>query len=221
MRGFLFTGGAAPTDKNIFDGTDLARFLPYRGKTSQNGLLIVAADEGARICRRLGIDPDLIIGDMDSLNDPVFLEHYPPEIIRRLPVDKDQTDTEAALAWLKQEGANDITIIGGGEGRLDHLLVILNLFRKPDPPVLWLTAREKIFPVTGTMVIEGTPGDLISFFPLATGTCRMSTTGLKWPLDTLKWHPGDNGVSNRMTSDNVTIRMRSGSLLCVKPFTGS
>lgn len=205
----------------MFSETKLAQYLPNRVGEADKQILIAAADSGARICRRLGIDPDRIIGDMDSLADEAFLAHYPAERVERLPVDKDLTDTEAAYAWLVANGAGRITLIGGGEGRMDHLMALLNLFRRPDPPALWLTARERVFPIRGNAVIEGFPGDTVSLFPLGDEPCRMESTGLKWPLNGLEWRSGDHGISNRMTARRAEITMLSGSLLCCKPFPGS
>ena len=74
------------------------------------GDLVIAADAGYRICRGEGIVPDLLLGDFDSMEPPAGFAQ-----VRRLPVEKDDTDTLAALrAGLEQ--TCDIFYIYGGTG---------------------------------------------------------------------------------------------------------
>ena len=75
------------------------------------GDLVLAADAGYRICRQEGIIPDLLLGDFDSMEAPADFAR-----IRRVPVEKDDTDTmlavKTALAW----GCGEVYLYGGTGG---------------------------------------------------------------------------------------------------------
>ena len=85
------------------------------------GDLVVAADAGYGICLEEDIVPDLLLGDFDSMDPPEDFGN-----IRRLPVEKDDTDTLAAIRAGLELGRTDFHIYGGTGGkRLDHTLANL------------------------------------------------------------------------------------------------
>ena len=57
------------------------------------GNVIIAADAGFRLCRELGLTPDLLLGDFDSMEEPKDFAH-----LIRVPVEKDDTDTMLGLS---------------------------------------------------------------------------------------------------------------------------
>jgi thiamine pyrophosphokinase len=80
---------------------------------------------------------------MDSLGaESERLASYPPEQVIRRPPDKGYTDTELAVSLLEEKGARRIWLIGGGGGRLDHLLAIRSLFERDRCPERWITRGE-------------------------------------------------------------------------------
>jgi len=105
----------------------------------QQGDTIICADGGYERLKEIGLSPDLIIGDMDSLSCPLP-EHIP---FYPLPVEKDDTDTLAALKKAIELGFRDIILVGGLGGRRDHTLantplsVLLPLCRSPDGNPGW------------------------------------------------------------------------------------
>jgi thiamine pyrophosphokinase len=103
---------------------------------------ICAADSGLDVLISWGLEPDLVVGDMDSISDPAILDRYPGTM--RYPADKDDTDTEIGIHELRARGYQRILLIGGGGGRLDHLLAIRALFEKPWGQDEWLTHRERV-----------------------------------------------------------------------------
>ena len=87
----------------------------------------IAVDGGLGYCGVLGIEPDLILGDFDSVSEGearavVQLEQEIPHRVIRLPVEKDDTDMLAALKEGLGRGYRDFRIYGGTGGRLDHTL---------------------------------------------------------------------------------------------------
>lgn len=202
-RGILLIGGEAP-------GRD------FKKSVIESGDLICCADSGLDSAIAAGIRPDRIVGDMDSISDRALLSRFPPEIIDIYPGDKDETDTDIGLAWLREQGCDHLTIIGGGEGRLDHTLALLSLFGKPDPPDLWFTARERIESINGELEISGEPSSPVSFYTLGPGPWNAVSQGLHWELDGVRWNPGTVSLSNRLDGANAVINVSKGRLLMIR-----
>jgi thiamine pyrophosphokinase len=202
MTGLLLTGGEGPAR---------ARLEPHLAAVD----VIVAADSGLDLAGRLGLHPDLVVGDMDSLSDARLLEAYSGRVVR-FPSDKDETDTEIGLRLLRERGAGRIILAGGGGGRLAHLAGLLALFERPHPPQVWLTAREQVEVVSGRWGAPVVAGETISFFPLDGQAIIAASRGLKWPLDGLQWGRGDAGISNVATADRVEMDLGAGRLLMIR-----
>ncbi len=199
----LLIGGAGPSRRR------LAPFLAGVAFT-------VAADGGFDLARRLGLRPDLLVGDLDSVRPGRELASLPAERVVRFPPDKDETDAEIGLRLLRERGFRRVILAGGGGGRLDHLLGLLILFERSFHPALWLTDREQVQAVEGRLEFAGWRGQTVSLFPLGEGAGELSSEGLKWPLAGLEWGRGQAGISNRVTADRGWIRVGRGRLLLVR-----
>ncbi|OHD76185.1 MAG: thiamine diphosphokinase [Spirochaetes bacterium RBG_16_67_19] len=178
--------------------------------------LVIAADSGFDLALRLGLLPDLLVGDLDSVAPGPELSAFPQERIRRYPPDKDLTDAELGLGLFAERGIARVVLAGGGGGRLDHLLAVAGLFQRESPPLAWYTALERIERVDGEAELSGCLGRRVSFFPLGQAAGGLSSEGLKWPLDGLEWARGQGGISNLVTSDPARVRVRRGSLLMIR-----
>lgn len=200
-RGLVVTGGEGPEKGVSLD--------------NRADWTVVAADAGLSRAVRLGIKPDAIVGDMDSLDRPELLHEFNDVEVMRYAPAKDWTDTEIALNYLWKQDIERITILGGGGGRLDHLLGIVALFDREPYPKQWITNRDIITAVDD--IIEfGAPEDgIVSFFPIGPDTCRMRSSGLKWSLDELVWKRGDVGISNECLEKTCQVKIVSGRLLMI------
>jgi thiamine pyrophosphokinase len=191
----------------------LGQLLPHADR-------LIAADGGWDVAQSLGVRPDTIIGDMDSVAGlPAGDgggEGPGPRIIRH-PADKDWSDTELALELAWREGCARTILVGGGGGRLDHLLAIQALFQRPQAPDRWYTLSDEIIRIDGPFSSPMADGTVLSLFPAGPGTCRARSRGLKWPLDSLVWKPGDFGLSNVSTGAGIGIDPVEGRLLLVRP----
>ncbi|GHU61084.1 hypothetical protein FACS189445_2690 [Spirochaetia bacterium] len=215
MRGIGFIGGEGPD-------TTLAAALAGEAD------LIAAADSGLIAAEAAGIWSDWIVGDMDSLGAMGFqddlrrLDRYPPDRVIRCPRDKDDTDTELLLSLLWEKGCDEIWLIGGGGGRLDHLLAVQALFERDRSPDRWITAGEDIRQVREGQTLNAAPGlpadSLVSVFPLGIGPWEAESRGLKWPLAGLPWKRGFFGVSNEASDGRFEIRAIRGRFLAIMPF---
>ncbi|MBL8966792.1 MAG: thiamine diphosphokinase [Spirochaetaceae bacterium] len=205
MEALLAIGAEAPLRER------LAARLPEFG-------LVCAADSGLDLLHAWGVEPDLIVGDMDSLAKPELLGAYPKAEILRFPRGKDESDTEIGLRILRERGADRVVLAGGGGGRLDHLLAIRALFERSCRPDEWHTTGEEL-----RLVAEGERysweaprGETVSVFPLATGAGGMASGGLAWPLAGLAWGPGEFGLSNETLGGPAWVEAGRGDLLVVR-----
>jgi thiamine pyrophosphokinase len=171
-----------------------------------------------RHAHALGIRPDAVIGDLDSLADGererleaggVYLSQHPRA--------KDETDLELALLYALEQGARKITVLGARGGRLDHELGNLFLLAHPDLraiDVRFRTGRQEAVLVRRERVLSGSRGDLLSLLPIGSDAHGITTEGLEYPLDDETLHLGKTrGISNVFTGSRVVIRLRSGLLL--------
>jgi thiamine pyrophosphokinase len=182
------------------------------------GALTVAADSGLMLAEAAGCTPDWIIGDMDSLACEDRLSRYPAERIIRHPADKDYTDTELALALLREKGCGETWIIGGGGGRSAHFFGIRELFEGDTFPVRWLTAAENIYCIEGappsdSVTMSLKPGAVVSVFIVGNGPWKAESAGLKWPLDNVRWKRGMTGLSNIATNGEFAINSIQGRFM--------
>lgn len=202
MKALLFIGGKGP-------GPDKISHL------IGSGLFAVAADSGLELALSLGVRPDKVIGDMDSLSDLNLLADYSKDDVMSFPMDKDETDTELGFNFLHDKEYRHIIIIGGGGGRMDHFLGILALFDRKPGPKEWYTDRTYFRLIEDNFSFKGRRGKQVSFFPAGIGECTMHSRGLRWPLDGLRWKKGDIGLSNEMSEDVFSITMKTGRLVMV------
>jgi len=182
---------------------------------------LVAADGGAAVTLALGLVPDLVVGDLDSL-DPAVLAAIPGCPVRTFPARKDKTDThlalEAALEWQPAE----VVVCGAFGDRFDHSLgLVLLVAGAPWRPAVRLrSARQEAFAVRGgdgPALVRGRPGDVVSLLPLSQVVRGVTTSGLGYPLcrGELRW--GETlGVSNEMLADEATVEVEEGCLLVVR-----
>ena len=183
--------------------------------------VIICCDGGMRHTMKLGITPDYIVGDFDSVSDEV-LEYYRKQDIelKQVPCKKDETDMELGIRHAVEIGADDITIIGGIGSRMDHTLA--NVFMLIRIDKLGLKGRlvnenNIITLCTGHCELEGEKGDLVSFIPITPEVKGVTTSGLEYPLDKATLYMDSPlGVSNVMTGKNASYSFDEGMALIIR-----
>jgi thiamine pyrophosphokinase len=206
MTAVILTGGEAPDPEQVREACAGAS-------------MVIAADSGLDTAIAAKVEVDLVVGDFDSLSSRDLLRQY-GDAVREYPAAKDHTDTEIAVQAARDAGAERVVIVGGGGGRLDHLVGILRLFEREDGPNAWLTREYRVERIDTGIVLSGRIGDVVSFFPVGGDVCEMSSSGLRWNLDGLRWGRGDMGISNEFASPRVEVQMKSGRLVMIKPQGG-
>ncbi len=186
----------------------------------QPGDEIVCADGGSRYALALGLQPNAVIGDLDSITeaDRAALQKAGTQI-RQYPRDKNETDLELALRYARERGVSNILIIGALGDRLDHTLG--NIAMLTDPAFAGLDVRlddglEEVLFCRGEARIDGSAGELVSLIPWGNAVHGVRTSGLKWPLNDETLFPDQTrGISNEMNGDSAYVHIASGLLLIV------
>jgi len=207
MRAIIFANGR-------LDDTQRARDLVHDDD------LIIAVDGGTRRAWEVGVEPQCVIGDLDSLTpaEEERLRASGARIIRFSPR-KDETDLELALVRAAFEGAESIVVLAALGGRLDHTIANLLLLALPELDGIDVRVVEGLqvaFLVRREALVEGEPGDTVSLIPLGGDAVGVTTEGLEWRLndDTLHFGPA-RGVSNALIAERASVRVQEGQLLCV------
>ncbi len=191
---------------------------------------IVAADGGLARARAIGLRPDVLVGDLDSL-DPALLAAAEADGIpvRRAREDKDESDAELALLTAIERGATRITVLGAfGGPRLDHALANLWLLAHPaleSAATVLLDEGSRVFLVQATdpaggrltCALPGPVGATITLLPFGGDVAGITTAGLAYPLrdEPLTVGPA-RGLSNVRTGADAAVTVRSGRLLVVE-----
>ena len=183
-------------------------------ETPAAGDLVIAADAGYLVCRKLGICPDLVLGDFDSMPVP----EYDGSVVR-LPVEKDDTDTMAAVRTALENGCKEIFIYGGTGGkRLDHTLAnlqtLLFLRRKGargylyDDDFIWTAIENESLTIRRSV-----EWGLFSAFCLGDRAEGIDEAGFQYTLENGTLTPDfPMGVSNHIVAEEATVSVRSGAL---------
>ena len=209
MNVLIFANGDEPAQ-----GWEWVR--PYLSPTP----VLIAADGGARHLERLGLAPDILIGDLDSLDNELrqtFIEQG-VELITA-PQEKDESDFELALKYAALNYNMSILVFGATGGRLDHIISNMLLLSLPELSgldVVLLDPHQRAWMVEHQTTIRGEPGDLVSLLPIWGDVQIQRTNGLKWPLKDEWLQPGPaRGVSNQLIGNEANVTLSTGRLLCV------
>jgi thiamine pyrophosphokinase len=185
---------------------------------------VIAADAGLDHALAVGLIPDLVVGDLDSVQASGIAwarEHGVP--IEVYPTDKDLTDTQIALgaAWRRQ--VDRIIVLSGGGDRLDHTISAITALGHPS---LADHAIEARWGPAGVHVLHGPGyweldvGAAATFTLLALhGPCsRVTLSGARWPLQDATIEPGSTlGTSNVSTDTIIRVSVGAGVLTVLIP----
>lgn len=184
--------------------------------------LLIAADGGGRIFLASEYAPHYVVGDCDSLTpeelDALIVQGA--QVIR-YPKRKEETDLEIAVNLALEEGSDDILILAGLGGRWDQTFANLMMLALPRGRNAKLRLVDGCQEVTLLRAgrrhsIKGRPGDTVSLIPFGGDVHGVTTSGLEYSLLEDSLLVGETrGVSNQMSSDEVTVLLREGLLICV------
>ena len=181
-----------------------------------DGDLVIAADGGLAYTEKLGIRPDVILGDFDSLG-------YTPEGANVFPVEKDDTDAMLAVRRGLDMGCRRFVIYGGLEGpRLDHTVAMFQTlqFLADAGATGCAVGSSCIARVVkdGKLAFPAMDEGIVSVFCMGSDARGVTIKGLKYTLEKGQLTAGfPLGVSNHFIGEKAEISVESGSLLIIYP----
>ncbi len=210
MQILIFANGPVPTSsalKELLVQTDF----------------IIAADGGANSCKKFQVLPDILIGDLDSI-EPDLLRDYEDRnvTILRFPPHKDATDLELALDEAQRKHAEHIWIVGGLGDRWDMSIgnIMLAAAEKyTEIKISFLTHDSSlhILHPNQTYSFESQPDQTVSLIPLKGDVSGVTLHGFKYPLDDATITFGSSlGISNVTAAQKTSITHNQGILLCTQ-----
>ena len=175
---------------------------------------IICADSGYKKCRKLGITPNLIIGDFDSADKP----DMNCEVIA-LDVRKDDTDTFSCVKAAVRKGFDELVIIGGIGSRLDHTysnILCVNYCFENNVKCTLVNSNNMLSIISGNNIIEKNGYKYFSVFPLF-GECRgLTIENAEYNLNDVNILPSEQYTqSNEFAGNSVRINIREGKILLI------
>ena len=175
---------------------------------------IIAADGGLRHTQALGLTPDVVLGDFDSLG-------YTPEGANVFPVEKDDTDAMLAVRKGLELGCKEFLLYGGLDGkRLDHAIANFQTlqFLTDRGARGYLIGLDYIVTVISgeTVCFSADAEGILSLFCMGADATGITIEGLQYPLTDGTLTSGfPLGVSNHFMGCDARITVKNGSLLCI------
>lgn len=187
---------------------------------------VIAVDGGIGYCGVLEIEPDVILGDFDSLSDDErtaveALKSEIPDRIITLPEKKDETDTLAAIRLGLERGYRDFRIYAGcGGDRPEHTIANIQslLYIKNNGGNGYLCeGTGMIFVIKDEQIEfrENMQGRM-SLFSLGEKAEGVTIKGMKYNIDeyTLT-NDFPIGVSNEFVGNRASVTVAKGEVLCM------
>ncbi len=207
---------AAPVENATEYYADLIRSAEY----------VVAVDDGATLCRRIGRHPDIVVGDLDSIDAATasWAERDGVEVLA-FPSDKDVTDLDLALEEMRRSARTGICVTASWTGRLDHTVAALgSISRYGD---LEISLRD---PGMSGWVLDGEHRPRVALAPkgaavsliATTGAACVSCSGMRYPLtrhtlDVLS----SRGVSNVIAAAEADVCVHEGTVCVISSDVGA
>lgn len=173
---------------------------------------IIAADGGIMICRENDIEPDYLIGDLDSYNKNRIILNTKTKIIQQ--TDQNSTDMEKALQFSKTFKPDLIDVFCSFGKRMDHTLgniFILNNYT--DLNIVMHDSFGIMFALNpGIKKFTGLQGHTISLFAIAP-VQNIELSGFEFPLKSKETEPAFIGVSNKILKENASVSFEKGRII--------
>jgi thiamine pyrophosphokinase len=178
--------------------------------------ILISTDGAALALKSMGLTPDIIIGDMDSITENTVIatnnllaHHFPNSKIMALP-DQETTDFEKVLSFSKEQKFSSILclgILGKAADHGAHNLCLLSHYSQHIPLMalhIFDNTYQWIFALQAKTQIITQPGAIVSFFPF--GEATITTQGLQWDLAQAKLSSaGKYGVRNKSLMETILV----------------
>lgn len=209
MRAVIVAGAAAGDDAFVRAQCANAEFL-------------IAVDAGALTLERVGLRPDIAVGDFDTAGSETVVRLAAVGVpVERHPAEKDATDTHLALLIAVEHGATDIDVLGVlGGPRYDHMLAVVLNLTLPVLTSACVTLRDPLHTIRllhdgEQMALYGAPGEFVTLLALTETASGVQGDGLRYSLPEVFSRGDSRGVSNELTQTDAHIALGHGLLLVI------
>ena len=204
MRALIYTGGSI----------DPSRITEH----PKGDDLCIAADSGLANAEALGVTPAIVLGDFDSIGKAKIPEKA--EVLR-VPAEKDFTDTQLAVDTALKRGADEIILIGGLSGRLDHTLsnlaILEDLHEKRVPAIITDGKNRARYLFSTSTLIPKSGYRYLSLICLSDKAKGVSVEGCKYPLkNATLTRTFQYAVSNELTGNCALVSVRKGGIYIIE-----
>jgi thiamine pyrophosphokinase len=181
---------------------------------SKNSKIIIAADGAANQLAKKNINPDYIIGDLDSLDNKY---NWVNSKIIKIP-DQNTTDFEKCIDYINTNMLFPTLVLGINGGEIDHIIDNLNKFIKYSstiPMIFFDTPNKWGIAMTSTLSINTEVSNIVSIFPFLQNT-HLKSQGLHWELNSDKHSILQNtSTRNKTTTEHTIIQSSQDKVLVI------
>lgn len=198
--------------------------LDFLKKNKTENTCLIAADRGVEFFMGTDLEPDVAVGDFDSLSaeGAKYMETLKHTEIRRLKPEKDDSDTQSAANYAIEQGTERIMILGATGNRIDHLMANLGLLmlgKTKQVQIVLVDAYNYMSLIESGMILkkEEQFGKYVSFFPIEGEVTGLTLKGFKYPLNSYTLKVEDSGltVSNEISDPEAEVTFETGKLLMI------
>ena len=198
--------------------------LDFLKKNKTENTCLIAADRGVEFFMGTDLEPDVAVGDFDSLSaeGAKYMETLKHTEIRRLKPEKDDSDTQSAANYAIEQGTERIMILGATGNRIDHLMAnfgLLMLGKIKQVQIVLVDAYNYMSLIESGMILkkEEQFGKYVSFFPIEGEVTGLTLKGFKYPLNSYTLKVEDSGltVSNEISDPEAEVTFETGKLLMI------
>ena len=206
-RCIILANGQAPS-KSTF------KFLQSIGYST-----LLCADGGANSAYKLALVPDLIIGDLDSIDEKVF--NYYNSRCRIIKISRqNDTDVEKCLKYAIGKNFTEVVLLGATGDRLDHSFcnigIVLKFYDQIKIKIIHQTSILTAY--SGKIYLETFPGETISLYGID-GKTKFSSVGLKYPLKNTALPFGvKESTSNVAVGNRVMLNINGGKGIIIRDY---
>lgn len=203
----------------IFTGGSLGEWALQLIK---HGDYLIGADGGALFLVSSGFQPDLSLGDFDSVTaeELAAIRAASKETLEYDPIDKDFTDTELAWKFAMDKKPDQLLLIGGLGTRFDHTLANVHLLRQTVDrhiDACIVDGNNRIRILASKAALSRSDFTYVSLLPLTATVTGITLEGFQYPLYEATLEIGQSlGISNKLQAETGSITIREGLLLVIE-----
>ncbi|MCQ2421503.1 MAG: thiamine diphosphokinase [Lachnospiraceae bacterium] len=184
--------------------------------------LIIACDKGYRYAQMLGLKPDIVLGDFDSIDERPTADGF---TLLTYPIEKDDTDTMLAIKYALGKGCDQITLLCALGNRLDHTyanIQSMHYAAQHGACCEILSKKEQLRALRpGSYQLKYKPDTSLSLFALTDSCKALTIHGAKYDVERIELKNSfPLGLGNSWLSDTVSITFEEGILLVAESYMG-